>query len=67
MRPLKSLATRVSVIWDGEQGRPKETLTFRVHDFSPQSAAIMNPDIHAHAHSDYWERQAQLDYYANFV
>jgi len=62
MRSLKSLSHRVRAIWP-----EKEKFSFQVHDFSPQSAAIMNPDLHAHAHSDYWERQAQLDYYANFV
>ena len=60
MRPLKSLSNRV-------QDLLADRFTFQIHDFSPQSATIINEELHAHAHSDYWERQPQADYYANFV
>ncbi|MFO1077017.1 MAG: alpha/beta fold hydrolase [Planctomycetota bacterium] len=60
MGPLASLSRRVKEVLD-------DVFAFELHDFSPQSATIINPALHAHGHSDYWERQPQLDYYANYV
>jgi hypothetical protein len=61
MTPLQSLARRV------EELMPGETFRFRLHDFSPSSTTIINPALHAHHHSDYWNRDEQADYYVNFL
>lgn len=62
MKPLKSMTARVPDVLG-------QDTAFRVelHDFSPRSASIINPDLHAHAHSDYWERTSQTDYYINLL
>ncbi len=62
MKPLKSVSRRVGeVLGEGAEFR------FELHDFSPKSTTIINPKLHAQAHSDYWTRQEQTDYYVNLL
>ncbi|MCO6456745.1 MAG: alpha/beta hydrolase [Pirellulaceae bacterium] len=62
MSTLVSLARRVrEVLGD------KETFEFEVHDFSPTSTVIMNPQLHVRSHGDYWKSSSQLDYYINLL
>ncbi len=63
MDPLKSMTRRVAEILPA----PGNSFSFQLHDFSPRSTTILNPDLHAHHHSDYWTRPAQVDYYVNLV
>ena len=60
MTPLKSLARRVR-----ELSGDSEDFLFELHDFSPNSATIMNPALHVRSHGDYWRRPEQLDYYVD--
>ena len=62
MQPLKSLARRVEQLSNG-----KLHFTFQLHDFSPSSPTVMNPDVWATGHGDYWDREAQADYYVNYI
>jgi len=62
---LQSLSRRVRDVTQ-EQGDPRQ-FTFELHDFSTSSAVIMNPNVWARAHGDYWSRQEQADYYVNFI
>lgn len=65
MEPLQSLARRVGEVTE-EQKDPL-SFTFQTHDFSTSSAFIMNPNVWARGHGDYWSRQEQTDYYVNFI
>jgi esterase/lipase superfamily enzyme len=62
MQPLKSLARRVAELSNG-----KDQFTFQLHDFSPSSPTVLNPAVWATGHGDYWERDAQVDYYVNYI
>jgi len=62
MSPLASLARRVQ-----ELSRGTESFEFELHDFSPNSATIMNPALHVRSHGGYWRRPEQLDYYVDRV
>jgi esterase/lipase superfamily enzyme len=62
MSQLASLARRVDEV-SGQTGSFK----FEVHDFSPSSATIMNPQLHVYEHGGYWKHQAQTDYYVNLI
>lgn len=60
MKPLVSMTRRVrEVLGEGYE------FQFELHDFSPKSTTILNPNLHAHDHSDYWARDEQVSYYAN--
>ncbi len=62
MSSLASLARRVGeVLGDGEK------FSFELHDFSPRSPTIFNPQLHVDSHGGYWRTQRQLNYYANLV
>jgi esterase/lipase superfamily enzyme len=58
MSPLVSLASRVRAVTQNA-----EDFQFELHDLSPHSATIMNPELFVHSHGGYWARPAQLDYY----
>lgn len=62
MKPLKSMTARVPEVLGDD-------VTFQVelHDFSPRSSTIINPQLHVHTHVDYWNRQSQTDYYINLL
>ncbi|MCK4502039.1 MAG: alpha/beta fold hydrolase [Desulfuromonadales bacterium] len=60
MKPLKTMTLRVPEVLG-----TNNTFEVNLHDFSPRSTTIINPELHAHSHSDYWGRQAQSDYYIN--
>jgi len=62
MDPLVSLARRV-----GEVSQGAESFAFELHDFSPNSATIMNPELHVFSHGGYWANASQLDYYVNLI
>lgn len=62
MDSLVSLARRVHELSQG-----KEEFRFELHDMSPNSATILNPELHVHSHGGYWEKSSQLDYYVNFI
>lgn len=62
MSPLVSLARRVSEVLG-----PRERFNFELHDFSPRSATILNPELHVLRHGDYWRNAAQLDYYVDLM
>jgi esterase/lipase superfamily enzyme len=44
-----------------------ESFRFETHDFSPNSATIMNPNLHVTGHSHYWDHVHQTDYYATIL
>lgn len=62
MKPLKSMARRVSEVLGAEA-----RFQFELHDFSPKSTTIINPRLHAESHGDYWNRREQTDYYVNLL
>ncbi|MGH8594030.1 MAG: alpha/beta hydrolase [Gammaproteobacteria bacterium] len=62
MEPLVSLARRVQEVL-GET----EKFKFELHDFSPNSAYIMNPNLYVHSHGEYWRNADQLNYYVNLI
>lgn len=61
-KPLRSLARRVEEIFSEDGG-----LTFQLHDLSPCSTSIIDPELHVQHHDDYWSRPVQLDYLINFL
>ena len=63
MKPLKSLSDRSLAVF----ADPSKRFQFELHDFSPQSATIMNPKLFVHGHSHYWEEQDQVNYYINLM
>ncbi|MEM9944909.1 MAG: alpha/beta hydrolase [Cyanobacteria bacterium P01_D01_bin.36] len=62
MSALQSLARRVKEVL-GEEKK----FIFELHDFSPRSAVIMNPQLWVHSHGDYWKTQEQMNYYINLL
>jgi esterase/lipase superfamily enzyme len=62
MEPLASLARRVKDVSAGTQ-----EFKFEVHDFSPTSATILNPELHVTDHGGYWKNETQTNYYVNLV
>jgi hypothetical protein len=62
MEPLASLARRHRELFPGES-----EFQFRLHDLSPNSSSIMNPDLSVDNHGDYWAKPVQLDYYVNYL
>lgn len=62
MEPLASLSRRVKEVSGGS-----ESFQFELHDFSPSSATILNPDLHVHKHGGYWANDNQLNYYVNLL
>lgn len=62
MDPLVSLARRVRAL-----SNDAEDFRFELHDLSPSSATIMNPELFVHEHGGYWRRPAQLDYYVDRI
>jgi esterase/lipase superfamily enzyme len=63
MDPLVSLARRVRELSVGTE----EDFEFELHDFSPNSATILNPQLHVRSHGGYWDNTSQLDYYVNLI
>jgi hypothetical protein len=62
MDPLVSLSRRVKeVLGDNEMFK------FELHDFSPGSAVIMNPNLWVKSHGGYWSNQDQVNYYVNLI
>lgn len=61
MEPLVSLTRRRHALFNGE------SFTFRLHDLSPNSSTMMNPDLAIDDHGDYWAKPVQLDYYVNYL
>ena len=64
MAPLKSLNRRVNEVLGENKSFEFE---FELHDFSPQSAVIIDENVHAHSHSDYWSRPQQANFYVNLM
>jgi hypothetical protein len=62
MAPLVSLSRRVRAVT-----QDAEDFQFELHDLSPHSVTIMNPDLFVHSHGGYWARPAQLDYYVDRI
>ncbi len=65
LEPLQSLARRVDVVTTAQND--PQRFSFELHDFSTSSPFIMNPNVWARAHADYWSRSDQTDYYVNFI
>lgn len=63
MSSLASLSRRVDEVLND----PNERFKFELHDFSPRSATIFNPQLHVESHGGYWKNQPQVNYYANLV
>lgn len=66
LEPLQSLSRRVEEVTQ-EQPGGQQRFTFELHDFSTSSPTIMNPNVWARGHGDYWTRPEQTDYYVNFI
>jgi esterase/lipase superfamily enzyme len=62
MDTLVSLDRRVKEVLD-----PTTTFSFELHDFSTNSATIMDPELHVRSHGGYWTSAKQVDYYVNFL
>ncbi|AFL75690.1 alpha/beta hydrolase [Thiocystis violascens] len=62
MSPLASLARRVDEVSNGQA-----RFRFEIHDFSPNSATIMNPALHVYDHGGYWANPEQTNYYVNLI
>ncbi len=60
MDALQSLARRVEAVLH-------RAFSFEIHDFTPSSPTVMNPDLYIRHHGDYWVNQSQTDYYANLL
>ena len=58
---LVSLRQRVKNDLEGED------FIFELHDFSPNSATILNPKLFVRDHGGYWNNQEQTDYYINLL
>jgi esterase/lipase superfamily enzyme len=66
MGTLKSLARRVSEVLDPLLGAAQQFM-FEAIDFSPNSAMIINPDLHVINHGGYWRTSKQTDFYVNLI
>lgn len=62
MHPLVSLSRRVREVLGGN-----EEFSFELHDLSPSSPTILNPQLHVRSHGGYWKHDAQLNYYVNLI
>jgi hypothetical protein len=62
MSPLVSLSQRVNEVLGQNEG-----FRFELHDFSPSSPTIMDPDLWVRTHGGYWQSDKQIDYYINLI